>query len=138
MEHERIIDFIGGKAMSFIDSGMDLIVKKFAGKDTIRIEPEQFLQIVQEEFILNADGKRLDFLYKMAKGCFLSRKLLSKNERYIFSIGELQQGFIWYSGRTVWVEDLEKKCFYRIDDRKWRTFKKLFRDALNQEVISRR
>lgn len=124
--------------MSIIDKGIDLIIKKVSGKETIRIEPKQLLQIVKDEFIFGADEETLKMLFKMAKGPFWGRKLLSKNERYCFMINGLQRNYAFGVGRTVWVEDLEKKCFYQISDRKWRKFKKLFASALNQERISRR
>ena len=64
--------------MSLVDKGFDLIVKKVCGKETIRIEPEQLLQILQEEFICGADENRLKILYKMAKGPFFGKKFYRK------------------------------------------------------------
>ena len=124
--------------MNIVDKTFDFIIKKTTGKETFRVEPEQLLQIVKDEFIFNADNETLKVLFRMSKGPFWGKKLISQNGRYLFVIGGLQRGCALGIGRSVWIEDLEKKSFYQIYDRKWRKFKKMLIATLNEEQILRR
>ncbi len=121
--------------MSILDKGIDMFVNKVTGKETVRIEPEQLMNMVKEKFISEADEKEFKKLKKMSRGPIIGKEIISKNGRYSFVVGS---GDVLGLERTVWVQDLEDKCFYQIYDRKWRKFKKLFIKALNEEIINKR
>ena len=125
--------------MGMIDRLGDAVVKKFSGRDTVRVEAHQLAQIVYEEFIVKYNNVELEQLLKVVeKPGFLGKKITSLDGRFVFEIDGVAGDLIRGIRRMVYVFDSQQQRFYQINDNKWSSFKKIIVPMVKNRIIEGR
>ena len=125
--------------MGMIDRLSDAVVKKFSGRDTVRVEPNQLAQIVYEEFIGKYNNADLEQLLKVVeRPGFFGKKITSLDGRFDFVVGGFSGDLIRGIRRMVYVFDSQQQRFYQINDNKWSSFKKIIVPMVKNRIIEGR
>lgn len=126
--------------MGLTDKVGDMLVKGISKKETIRIPYDKLADMVNDEFIKDADDEFLQKVQKTAKGggWFTKRKLISASGRYRLYVGAWNTGYILGRRKMTYIFDNIENKFYQLDsDWHWKKFYKRVSADVQMEKINR-